>query len=88
VLNRTEKQTSIKNNNTDRVESNQRFLKSQSGSQGVEPIFSAAVPTCVLLQSVGPLFSPSHTDCEGGSLAKGLDSVAGQFEQNVSRFYP
>lgn len=71
------------------------FLISQPGSQGVELIFSATVPAYVLLQSVGPLFSLSHTDCEGGPLAKGLDSVAGQFEpvagqfeQNVSRFYP
>lgn len=80
MLNRSEKWTSIKNSNTDWVKSNQWFLLSQPGSQGVEPIFSAAVPTYALLQSLGPLFSLSHTDCEGGSLAKGLDSVAGQFE--------
>ena len=88
MLNRIEKQISIKNSNTDQVKSNQWFLMSQPGSQGVELIFSAAVPTSALLQSVVPLFSLSHTDCEGGSLAKGLDSVAGQFEQNVSHFYP
>lgn len=52
---------------------------SQSGSQGVEPIFSAEVPPYALLQSIGPFFSLSHrTYREGGSLAKGLDSVAGQ----------
>lgn len=70
------------------VKSNQWFLMSQLGSQSVEIIFAAAVPTYVLLQSAEPLFSLSHTDCEGRPVSEGLDSVAGQLEETVSCFYP
>lgn len=46
---------------------------------------------CLLMFSykcVGPLFSLSHTNCEGESWAKRLDSVAGQLEQNIFYFCP